>query len=145
MSIYSDRSNPSNILESYTFSFHYAESGSRELSGMAGPGPDGAPITIGVAASGLRKITKHLIDFNILLPELPRMYVAKKGHAVTCSSDVSDKRYLMCHLFFPNGNIPREQPPGFHACTDNTIFVPANSEWILDKQNVGSMNAGSFV
>ena len=48
----------------------------------------------------------------------------------------------MCHLFYPPGHIPGQQPRGFRFCSDIGIFVPEGMNWHLAKRSLGAVNAG---
>lgn len=75
LSIYADRTSPSRILESYTFSFQYSQGGGGSNSQVAGlTGPDGASVTVEGARLGLKKFLDQLHNYNEMLPDLPRKY-----------------------------------------------------------------------
>ena len=72
-SIYADRTKPSHLLESYTFSFQYGRGvhgPKRERAGLSGI--DCASFTGVEARSGLKKILDQLHIQSELLPALPR-------------------------------------------------------------------------
>lgn len=80
--IYADVENPSDILESYTLSFQYAEharSEDSEIVALSLAGPHGEPMTMKGAISGVQKIIKRLIEIDINLPALPgqSLYIFK--------------------------------------------------------------------
>ena len=50
----------------------------------------------------------------------------------------------MCHLFYPPDHVHAQQPRGFRACSDITIFVPEGTSWHLAKRNFGPINAGIY-
>lgn len=73
-SIFADVANPSNVLESYTFSFEYSKrisGGEHQLIGLALSGPRGKPVSMTSARSGLEKLVGRLIQIDVTLPDLP--------------------------------------------------------------------------
>ena len=65
---------PSNILESYTFSFQYSENENKtdlQLVGLTLLDPHGEPINRASAKHELFQIVSHLIKLNVYFPALP--------------------------------------------------------------------------
>ena len=72
-SIYADKNNPSQILESYKFSFQTSgnASGYSQALGLAFSGPQGQEVTITSARAGLKSIVEALRLVERQLPALP--------------------------------------------------------------------------
>ena len=73
-SISVDRTKSQNISESYLFRFTYQDApdnGSRRLRGMSMSSSSGRPQTISNVRHVLEKIINRLIDYDILMPDLP--------------------------------------------------------------------------
>lgn len=74
-SIYADKDNTSNVLELYTFCFHYSDGVNledRHLAAVAIPGQGRERTAMANALTELKKIISHLCEYNQLLPDLPR-------------------------------------------------------------------------
>lgn len=69
-----DQTNRANVIESYTFRFHYREGddqSGRELAGLAltGTGPSSIPITN--ARDGLNELIRLIVSYTKKMPDLP--------------------------------------------------------------------------
>lgn len=76
-SIYSDQENPSNVIESYRFSFEYAQTpgfASHQLAGMALSGSNGTSINVKSAMSRLERVHDCLYNWSNFAPDLPGEY-----------------------------------------------------------------------
>ncbi|SLM33351.1 Zinc finger, RING/FYVE/PHD-type [Lasallia pustulata] len=125
-SISADEANPSNVIETYTFSFTYTGNVNivgRRLAEMTVAGPNGKRITVQDARAGLRSIVRQCMVLNNILPCLP------------------DNCFLTCHLFY-TPDCPRTfDPPGFAACSDS-MRIPSDEVWKMEVTNCGRMDAG---
>ena len=72
-SIYADKSNPSEILELYTFAFQYhdAKDSGRRLMGFTAPSPGGATITTQSITYDMVNLIDQLKNYQHQLPALP--------------------------------------------------------------------------
>ena len=72
-SIYADKSNPSEILELYTFAFQYydAKDSGRRLMGLTAPGPGGATITSRSITNDMVNLIDQFKNYQHQLPALP--------------------------------------------------------------------------
>ncbi|MCJ1300078.1 DNA binding protein [Hypocenomyce scalaris] len=127
LSIIVDEANPSNVIETYTFSFTYTSNANvvgRRLAEMVLSGPDGKQVTIQDARSGLWSLVRQFLAINNFLPNLP------------------DTRFLTCHLFY-TPDCPRTyDPPGFATCSDFMMRLPNDELWKMDPQKCGRMDSG---
>ena len=77
-SIIADAANPSNVIESYTFSFKYTDNVhvvGRRLEGIIVTSPDGKQVTVQHARAGLWSIVRQCLVVNNFLPSLPGEFV----------------------------------------------------------------------
>lgn len=77
ISIYGDKSKPQNVLESYAFSFTYADGTvgvKRQLMGLGLPGSDNGTLTTGGAWSSYDRFVRQLHDYHISLRDLPSQF-----------------------------------------------------------------------
>lgn len=76
LTIFEDRVTPTNVFESYTFSFKYSgdeKNDSRRLTGLELQDSSGNPITVRTIKYGLQTMCRKLVELCTHLPELPGM------------------------------------------------------------------------
>ncbi|MCJ1372482.1 DNA binding protein [Loxospora ochrophaea] len=74
LSVVLDENNPSNVVESYTFSFKYSnhsKSIDRHLVGVTTPGSQDEPVTLESARYDQQEIFCDLVNLTQQLPDLP--------------------------------------------------------------------------
>ncbi|KAF2103810.1 DNA-binding protein [Rhizodiscina lignyota] len=121
MNIFTDKSRPTNVLESYTFSFTYAEAA---LSGMTFKSSQGEAVTVKHVKHALHDFMRQMSVLCGTLPVLP------------------DRRFLSLNLFYTD-NCPSDyQPPFFTESTEHTLKFPEGDGWRLQTVTPGSMNSG---
>ncbi|KAF2178333.1 hypothetical protein K469DRAFT_335916 [Zopfia rhizophila CBS 207.26] len=125
LNIFEDPDKPSNVIELYTFTFHYTDSPKepRELTGIEMAGPRGYEVTIKNAKYAMQMFIRRLIALCGTLPDLPQ------------------RRYLKMHLFYTDDCHKEYHPPGFDASVGNSIFFP-NTDCKKMTSSCGEMNAG---
>ncbi|RMJ22644.1 meiosis specific protein Hop1 [Aspergillus sp. HF37] len=129
LTILVDKETPSNVLESYTFSFKYSGAPGDVDSHLESLALD--PVgcvadmkTAQTARTGLEMIVRRLITLSAFFPTLP------------------NKRSLGIHLFYTE-DCPREyEPPGFATAANDTINYPLNETWRKESQSCGVMDSG---
>ncbi|PLB50160.1 hypothetical protein P170DRAFT_404963 [Aspergillus steynii IBT 23096] len=132
LTIFADQESPDNVLETYTFSFHYT----------GGPGDMNRRLeslsidNVGCVADmkyaqtariGLETIIRRLITLSTFLPTLP------------------NKRNLGVHLFYTENCPPEYEPPGFTTARNETINYPRDNNWKKETQSCGVMDGGWHV
>lgn len=124
-----DKDMPTNVLESYTFTFKYT-GGPGDMSSRLESlslHPVGCVADMKTAQSarmGLEMIVRRLITLSAFLPNLP------------------NKRNLGIHLFYTENCPPGYEPPGFSVAADHTIKYPLNDNWMKESQSCGIMDSG---
>ncbi|TQB76114.1 DNA binding protein [Monascus purpureus] len=124
-----DKDMPTNVLESYTFTFKYT-GGPGDMSSRLESlslHPVGCVADMKTAQSarmGLEMIVRRLITLSAFLPNLP------------------NKRNLGIHLFYTENCPPDYEPPGFSVAADHTIKYPLNNNWMKESQSCGIMDSG---
>lgn len=144
-SIYTDKSEPSKILELYTFSFHYriGKVGDRRLMGLTPLGRGDGTITTISVRSGMVNVINQLHDFQQQLPALPSKWCGTNRLTKCANAIWKEERYLMCHLF-QSSHAPRHyQPPGFHSCTDTSMAIIENGLWNMKQRSFGEIDSGT--
>lgn len=126
LNIFEDAKIPSNVVETYTFTFNYIHSSGNGvvLSGMEMKGPRGEAVTVKNAKYAMQMFIRRLIALCGTLPDLPQ------------------KRYLNMHLFYTDECDPEYEPPGFNKSNDNKVVFPETKEWKKATSNCGGMDAG---
>ncbi|OCK84967.1 hypothetical protein K432DRAFT_439681 [Lepidopterella palustris CBS 459.81] len=125
LNIFEDASNPSNVIEMYTFTLKYIQSADNKaiFSGIEMTGPRAESITVKNAKHAMQMFIRRMIALCGTLPDLPQ------------------RRYLNIHLFYNDDCDPEYEPPGFDKSTDNTVFFP-ETEWKKATSDCGEMDAG---
>ncbi|KAF2261589.1 DNA-binding protein [Lojkania enalia] len=124
ISIFEDRDKPSNVVELYSFTFHYAVSaGSRVVSEVEMEGPLGDRITVKKAKYAMQILIRKVVAVCNTMPDLP-------AH-----------RFLKMHLIYTEDCPDDYLPPGFELSTDYSIRYP-NSGWKKMDSNMGKVDAG---
>ncbi|KAF2465400.1 uncharacterized protein BDR25DRAFT_345980 [Lindgomyces ingoldianus] len=125
LSIFEDPKQPSNVVELYTFTFHYTISnqGSRTLSGMEVAGPGGKKITVKTAKLAMHTLIRQVVLLCGTMPALPR------------------SRFVRMHLFYTDDRPEQYEPPGFQKAAGTCIFFP-NANWKTTSSTCGPMDAG---
>lgn len=126
LNIFEDAKIPSNVVETYTFTFNYIHSSGNGvvLSGMEMKGPRGEAVTVKNAKYAMQMFIRRLIALCGTLPDLPQ------------------RRYLNMHLFYTDKCDPEYEPPGFNKSDDNKVAFPETEEWKKATSNCGGMDAG---
>lgn len=145
LTILVDKETPSNVLESYTFSFKYSGAPGDVDSHLESLALD--PVgcvadmkTAQTARTGLEMIVRRLITLSAFLPTLPSIRFAL--HRPAAANACLDKRSLGIHLFYTE-DCPREyEPPGFATAANDTINYPLNENWRKESQSCGVMDSG---
>ncbi|CAL8580240.1 hypothetical protein XPA_005970 [Xanthoria parietina] len=120
--ICADPTNRSNILESYTFRFHYHQG--RHLADLAVSGSSTSPTSITSARSGLDELFKGISSSIEKMPDLP------------------NTRFLTCHLFHLPEPCCDFQLYGFVLSSERRLTVPDDSDWRPNFIKAGSMDSG---
>ena len=98
LSIIVDEANPSNVIETYTFSFTYTSNANvvgRRLAEMVLSGPDGKQVTIQDARSGLWSLVRQFLAINNFLPNLPGGFCrTKRTRAARAHLDIIRHSFL---------------------------------------------------
>ena len=143
-SIYADKSNPSEILELYTFAFQYhdAKDRGRRLMGLTAPSHGGATIT------NLRSITYDMVNlidqlknYQHQLPALPSKLPRKLDRIRYTNLILEEERYLMCHLFHSPYALRHHRPSGFSTCTDTEMAFVDNDVWYMKQRSLGFLDS----
>jgi meiosis-specific protein HOP1 len=100
----------SNVLELYTYTFHYKNPAARgdthPYSGVEMTGPGGVKVTVRTARTAMTDMVRSVVDLCGTMPRLP------------------ESRFVRLHLFY-NENVPKfYEPEGFAPSTDHAIFFP---------------------
>ncbi|KAF2841956.1 DNA-binding protein [Patellaria atrata CBS 101060] len=129
LSIFEDASNPSQVMESYTFTFSYRKDAqnNNELIGLDMQSSSGEIVTVRTAQHSLQMFVRRIITLCNTLPDLP------------------DSRFLKMHLFYTEDCDPTYEPHGFQPSMNNSILFPQSNEWHKQVQSCGSMDAGFHV
>ena len=140
-----DKEAPSNVLESYTFSFKYSgrpgDVDSRLESLCLDPVGCVADMkSAQTARMGMEMIIRRLITLSAFLPTLPSIVSSLRDHAVANGS--LDKRNLGIHLFYTDSCPQEYDPPGFSAGDGYTLNFPLTENWKRESQSCGIMNSG---
>ena len=143
-SLYADKSEPSRILELYTFSFHYrnGKNDDRRLMGLTPLGRGDGTITTISVRSGMVNVVNQLHDFQQQLPALPSEWCATIRPLACANATWKEERYLMCHLFHSSHTPRQYQSPGFHSCTDSNMAIIKNGLWNMKQQSFGEIDSG---
>ncbi|KAF2493327.1 hypothetical protein BU16DRAFT_583445 [Lophium mytilinum] len=125
LNIFEDADNPSNVVETYTFTFNYVRSPDRSVAvvGIEMTGPNSESVTIKNAKYAMQMFIRRLMTLCSTLPDLP------------------SRRYLNMHLFYTDDCDPDYEPPGFKESDSNTVFFP-DSEWKRESVSCGTMDGG---
>lgn len=119
------RDSPTNVLEAYTFNFHYAtENGFSALTGFELEGCDCATVTVRNAQHALAMLIRRVIVLVNTLPVLP------------------DQRSYKIHLVYTEDCPDTYEPPGFEPSSVRTIMYPVNEEWARKTSACRPVNAG---
>ncbi|KAI5283136.1 DNA binding protein, partial [Ascosphaera aggregata] len=141
ITILADKKNPSNVLETYTFTFSYNDS---RLSGEAADDEVNSrlasinlnangtvteiPTSRTSARNGIEMIIRRLITLSTFLPRLP------------------NDRFMEIHLFHKDCCPLDYFPPGFQPVSDeresNSLCYPEDDEWTTETQTCGTVNTG---
>lgn len=120
-----NRDSPTNVLEAYTFNFHYAtENGYSALTGFELEGCEGAMVTVRNAQHALAMLIRRVIVLVNTLPILP------------------DQRSYRIHLVYTEDCPDTYEPPGFEPSDARTIMYPASDEWAFKTSACRPINAG---
>ncbi|MCJ1246373.1 DNA binding protein [Trapelia coarctata] len=123
LSVIMDKDKPSNIVESYTFSFKYTH---RRLDSMVLSSEHGHPVTLKDARSSLATLTRYLMDLTQGLPDLPLT------------------RFLTVHVFYTE-DCPLEYiAPGFRPSRDYSVLLPSHDLWRMTEADAGNTNFGFY-
>lgn len=100
----------SNVLELYTYTFHYknlaAVKDTHPYSDVEMTGPGGVKVTVRTARTAMTDMVRSVVDLCGTMPRLP------------------ESRFVRLHLFY-NENVPKfYEPEGFAPYTDHSIFFP---------------------
>ncbi|KAK5015328.1 hypothetical protein LTR39_002675, partial [Cryomyces antarcticus] len=117
---------PSNVVESYTFTFNYARSTDDALSleGLEMKGPHGEHVPIINAKHGLQMLVRRVMAICCTLPDLPR------------------RRFLTMNLFYTDDCDPHYEPPGFCENTNHILLFPNSDGWEKKTTDCGVMKTG---
>lgn len=138
---------PTNVLESYTFTFKYT-GGPGDMSSRLESlslHPVGCVADMKTAQSarmGLEMIVRRLITLSAFLPNLPSIPIHFLNEYLRKLMLHSDKRNLGIHLFYTENCPPGYEPPGFSVAADHTIKYPLNDNWMKESQSCGIMDSG---
>ncbi|KAL8907424.1 MAG: hypothetical protein Q9171_005866 [Xanthocarpia ochracea] len=117
-----DPTDRSNVIESYTFRFHYHEG--RHLGDLAVSGSSASPTSIISARKGLEDLLKGISSSIEKMPDLP------------------ETRFLTCHLFHLPDPRCDFRLYGFVASAERVMSVPDNSDWRSKTIEGGAMDSG---
>jgi hypothetical protein len=100
----------SNVLELYTYTFHYknpaAVGDTYPYSDVEMTGPGGVKVTVRTARTAMTDMVRSLVDLCGTMPRLP------------------ESRFVRLHLFY-NENVPKfYEPEGFAPSMGHSIFFP---------------------
>ncbi|KAK2802102.1 hypothetical protein FQN50_007466 [Emmonsiellopsis sp. PD_5] len=131
MTIFVDKDKPSQILESYTFTFKYTGGPNDVNSRLASISLDATNTgctaemkTLRTAQRGLEMIIRRLITLSAFLPILP------------------SQRYMEIHLFYTDTSPPGYEPPGFKTAEHDDLLFAQNELWSRETQSCGAMDTG---
>ncbi|KAL1956286.1 hypothetical protein VTO42DRAFT_7459 [Malbranchea cinnamomea] len=128
LTVFVDKDHPTNVLESYTFSFKYTgdvrDVNSRLASISLESGYTADMKTLRTAKHGLETIIRRLITLSTFLPLLP------------------NKRYMEIHLFYTEDCPADYEPPGFRMAAHDPLVFPNSEDWTRETQSCGSMDSG---
>ncbi|KAK2757653.1 DNA binding protein [Arachnomyces sp. PD_36] len=128
LTVFVDKDAPSNVLESYTFSFKYAGASDDVTNRLSSISLEQTGLTADMkttrsAKLGLEMIVRRLITLSTFLPLLP------------------NKRFLGVHLFYSDDCPSNYEPPGFSPATDENLIFPHDEGWTKESQSCGTMNS----
>ncbi|KAF2812571.1 uncharacterized protein BDZ99DRAFT_496961 [Mytilinidion resinicola] len=125
LNIFEDADHPSNVVETYTFTFNYVRSPDRSVAvvGIEMTGPKAESVTIKNAKYAMQMFIRRLIALCGTLPDLP------------------SRRYLNMHLFYTEDCDPDYEPPGFKESDSDTVFFP-DTDWKRESVSCGTMDGG---
>ncbi|KAK2739734.1 DNA binding protein [Onygenales sp. PD_40] len=131
MTIFVEKDKPSQILESYTFTFKYTGGPNDVNSRLASISLDATNTgctaemkTLRTAQRGLEMIIRRLITLSAFLPILP------------------SQRYMEIHLFYTDTSPPGYEPPGFKTAEHDDLLFARNELWSRETQSCGAMDTG---
>ncbi|KAI9838344.1 MAG: hypothetical protein M1819_005612 [Sarea resinae] len=127
ITVYADKKDPKNVLETYTFSFNYTTNGEsvdRSLVGVELAGSKGKPVTIREVKYDLQMMILRLTGITTFLPELP------------------DRRYVAVHLFYTESCPPDYEPNGFREAKEDGISFPNTEKLKKRTDDCGKLDSG---
>ena len=139
-SVTQDDTDPSKVIESYTFFFEYytdQATGQQSLSGVSLGGPTGDKVLMRCIKRGLEPIVDRLIEYSMRLPELPGKFGAKRMSAQPSLIVTKEKRYLTCHVQYTTICSPRVALEGFQSSRADRMCVPIGDKWWWKQSNLG--------
>ncbi|KAF2401012.1 DNA-binding protein [Trichodelitschia bisporula] len=117
--------NPSQVVESYTFTFRYEQTAARgTLGDVTMQGPVGPGVTVKNVKYALQMFIRRIITLCQTLPDLPM------------------KRYLTVQLYYTDECDRFYEPPGFQPCSDTRLWFAAHPDWKKNTQDCGTIDAG---
>ena len=147
-SVTQDDTDPSKVIESYTFFFEYhtdLATGQQSLSGVSLGGPTGDRVLMRCIRRGLEPIIDRLIEYSMRLPELPGEFRARRMSAQPLLIVAKEKRYLTCHVQYTTICSPRVTLEGFQSSRADRICVPIGDKWWWKQSNLGLWSSGAHL
>ena len=148
-SVAQDDTDPSKVIESYTFVFEYhtdQATGQQSLSGVSLGRTTGETVLKRCIKGGLEPIIDRLIEYSMRLPELPGKFRAKRMSAQPLLIMTKEKRYLTCHVQYTNTCSPGVTLEGFRSSRADRICVPIGGDkWCWKQSNLGSWSSGAHL
>ncbi|KAI9741347.1 MAG: DNA binding protein [Cirrosporium novae-zelandiae] len=127
LAIFTDKEDPSKVIESYTFTFQYTgnvHDPNRRLTGIGLQGPKGKPVLLPDVKFEVERVVRLLCVLTQMLPRLP------------------DKCYVNMYLFYTD-DCPRDyEPPLFKQFEDDIMFLGEAPGWTRSTETCGQIDTG---
>ncbi|KAF2690176.1 hypothetical protein K458DRAFT_99667 [Lentithecium fluviatile CBS 122367] len=124
LSIVQDASQPTQVLELYSFTFQYSDSetSSNPSVNVQMNGPRNTKVSLFNARQALNTVIKNMVGLSGILPHLP------------------DRRSVLMHMVYNDRRPSGYEAPGFHRSADAEVSFPRG--WALEANHYGKMETG---
>jgi hypothetical protein len=116
---------PLEVLEKYTYHFHYGQS---KIHAISGPGHENMPMSLENIKKDMRAVIKRIIELDRVLPRLPGMYLGTLTRRGSDNHRLAN-RYLLVQVHYTPDAPDDFEAPGFSPACSTRLEVIRDRGW----------------
>ena len=143
-----NKTNRANIIESYTFHFHYQDTAGPSdfpLTDLASSRAGHSSVAIADAWDSVQELMNIIVPYTKQMPDLPgKSSIPAIIHTAGLTASFADTRFLTCHLFHLPDFSCDFHPFGFETSIDDTMSIPHTNDWRPKSVGINFLNFGCY-